>query len=62
MTGEKLSKYLPVSGAETGGEKDRLQCEDCMKTDLERVEKEWRIRATDRGNWRPLIWKVVKEK
>ena len=49
MTGEKLSKSFPESGAEIGGEKDRLQYEDCMETDLERMGEEWRIRATDGG-------------
>ena len=62
MTGEKLSKSFPESRAEIGGEKDRLQCEECMKADLERVGEEWRMRATDRGNWRLLIWKVVEER
>ena len=33
---------------------------NCRKRDIERVEEEWRKRATDRRNWRLLIENLVR--
>ena len=41
--------------------KPRMQWEDCVKRDLERVGGEWRTTAEDRS-WRLLIENVVREK
>ena len=44
-----------------GKGKPRMQWEDCVKRDLERVGGEWRTTAEDRS-WRLLIENVVREK
>ena len=59
MGDEKVGKKADTHKVEgNGGEENRNS--DCIKSDLERVEEEWRKAATDGRNWRLLI--VVRER
>ena len=61
---EKLaqrSDAQKVEGKRRRG-RPRMQWEDWVKRDLERVGGEWRTTARDRRSWRLLIKNAVREK
>ena len=54
---QKRADAQKVDGKGTRG-RPRSRSVDCIKTDLERVEGDWRITAKDKS-WRLLIEKVA---